>query len=331
MPDSVDLAAAVADVWLEPGEQLGAIGKLEAPEPPVTATELLLHGQHRCKDCRAAPLSAESIDALQQAIRRRRLAVLAPPAGSWRHSVLFTAPHTLELLRDGQPQHAREVYTGSLAKHFATAVGGACVTWTEPERERVGALEIPDASNRDPNHLTDIEMPHSVWFAALRALREQMVPIWGPVGGAMRPCLHVDVHGMRDPPAYSVDCLIGTSALRRHHGERRAEEFCAAIEAKLRPVLQRIPVGTDGGAMDLHAGGPATAAAELGGDWGAGSGRNTLTQMSTNSKLFAAGGSLCYTHAVQVELSQRLRKFLIKNEACRTAFAVAIVECVQGV
>ena len=42
----------------------------------------------------------------------------------------------------------------------------------------------------------------------------------------------------------------------------------------------------------------------------AGPERNTLTQMSTDGALFATAGSVCYSHAVQVELSRRLRKQL---------------------
>jgi hypothetical protein len=69
--------------------------------------------------------------------------------------------------------------------------------------------------------------------------------------------------------------------------------------------------------MDLHAGGAATEAPALGGDWGEASGANN---------------SICYTYAIQVELSKRLRKFLTakENEPCLLAFATALVACVQS-
>jgi hypothetical protein len=65
---------------------------------------------------------------------------------------------------------------------------------------------------------------------------------------------------------------------------------------------------------------------------GALSGRNTLTQLSTNEELFTSRGSACYTYAIQVELSKRLRKFLTakENEPCLLAFATALVACVQS-
>ena len=52
-------------------------------------------------------------------------------------------------------------------------------------------------------------------------------------------------------------------------------------------------------------------------------------QLSTDGDLFASCASRCYTHAVQVELSLRLRKHLTANKADRDAFAAAIVEAAR--
>ena len=228
----------------------------------MTATEILLHRQTRLRDTERFA-SEECVDKLQQVIRQRRLDVITDPAGS---RVVFTAPHTLELLRDGCAAHAREPYTGSLAKRFAAACGGACVTWTETERLRVGKLGEPDGSNRDPNFLTDIELAHSSWFASLRALRDGMAPATpqpdscGPSStvACVPVAVHVDVHGIRDQPAYAVDCLIGTSALRRCFGDERAHAICCRIEEHLRPVRAPSPLipfytGTSGSPVHIDA------------------------------------------------------------------------------
>ena len=87
------------------------------------------------------PLGDRLLLELRRAVRRRRLAVTVASAAGPGRQLVFTAPHTLELVRDGHPFHLMESYTGTLADRFASAVRGAgCVTWTEAERKRVRAV-----------------------------------------------------------------------------------------------------------------------------------------------------------------------------------------------
>lgn len=338
---------------------------------------------------------------LQQAIRRRRLDVRI-----WgRRPIVFTAPHAIALQRDGHCVHKEEVYTATLARRFAELGGGGHVTWDDGERDRVAKLVNPDASNRDPNFLCDDELERSPWFYALRHLRDSLGSTGHGNDGSVKRCVHIDVHGMRNPPAYPVDCLVGSGAMRLHLGDALADELCSGIEEHLRPVLQKMEVASSSGLrstnvdvepvcdpdatmslhagraaddpdsacipiaqavytseedsntsaastmdlmhvtpsaevevatpskprpapqmMDLHAGGPVTPAPALMGL--SEPLRNTLTQMSTRTALFEAHGSACFTHALQLELSLRLRKHLIEHQADREDFLAALVEAV---
>lgn len=330
---------AISEVWSKETDRKKVARKLAQAE--LNTTDVLTLPQmeinNRLRDAGDKALSSASTTALQQAIHRCRLDV----AIHGKTPIVFSAPHTIELQRDGQPKHKVEDFTSPLARLFADVTGGGHILWREEERERVRALGGPCPTNRDPNFLSDAELGDSAWFTALRCAREELAP-------SGRPCIHVDVHGMRNPPAYPVDCLVGTLAMRRQHGDARTDALCDEVERVLRPVLQRIPIarpaaaegegGGDSAAdvvgamaefMDLQAGGAATPAPLLGGDWGVGSGRNTLTQLSTNRGLWTAhaapsGGPQCFACALQIELSMRLRRHLADNWEDRQAFAEAL-------
>ena len=341
-----DLQLATGDVWSDPVDCEAVVAKMLGAMPLITATELLLDGAGANARLER-PLTAASLRALQSAIRRRRLDVSCHgPA-----PIVFTAPHTLELHRDDEPNHKPEDYTGTLALRFAEAAGGACITWSQAERGRVRATGAACASNRDPNYLRDDELPRSPWFAALRTCRERLRPLWsegGAMGGAAGGAaggggggggggaglgvpLHVDVHGIRDPPAHRADCMVGSAAMRRHLGCGATDVLLTRVEARLLPLLAQMPLegAASGGpvADRLHAGAPGgTPVPRLGGDWGGT--RNTLTQLSTDAELFASCGSLHYPLAIQVELSLRLRKHLNANRVHREAFARALASIV---
>ena len=174
-------------------------------------------------------------------------------------------PHILALKRDNNSDHKPEDFTGTLARRFAKICGGACITWTEQERTRIRD-EGTDATNRDPNYLKDSELLDNPWFAALRSLRESKVSLWDSEG-AMKPCLHVDVHGMKDPPLtpsrrfhwyrvsfrshFSLSLNVTNtssfitnthSAMRRHFGDERTNDFVRRLEKKLIPLLDNIVI-----------------------------------------------------------------------------------------
>jgi hypothetical protein len=227
--------------------------------------------------------------------------------------VVVTAPHTLEVLRDGERFHKMESYTGTLSTRMARACGGGYVTWSEAERARVRAVTdgsgAPDASNRDPNHLLDEELAGSPWFAALVAASA------AAAGPAAR--LHVDLHGMNG--SHGADCILGTAAMERRRGRDAAERFRAALGEALGPLLAEhsfvLSFGPD-----------------LQGDkyrWGEGR-NNTLTQMSTDPDLWDVHSPLPpFTHAVQVEMTLPLRKLLDRNKAARDAFARGLYDAFQ--
>ena len=354
------MRAAIAEVWPTRADCRAVERKLAA----VSTTDLLTLSYDEVNQLipqGEKKLTSSSLRALQEAIHWCRIDVCV----MGRTPVVFSAPHTLVLQRDGEPDHKVEESTATLARDFARSCGGGFVTWKEAERERVRSLRGPCPTNRDPNYLHDGELRGSAWLAALRQLREQLAPSGGVV---TRPCLHVDVHGIRNPPTHPADLLVGTDAMRRHLGDSRTDALCARIEAELRPVLRKLPVPTSmtpvaapaaasdaggsvgnssssadsdhdasGACMELHVGGPSTPAPALGGDWGAGSERSTLTQLSTDSSLWlkcASDGSppsSCFTHALQLEMSLRLRRHLAAHRTDREAFAAALVAIARGI
>eukprot|EP00639_Heterosigma_akashiwo_P012976 CAMPEP_0206374130 /NCGR_PEP_ID=MMETSP0294-20121207/8136_1 /ASSEMBLY_ACC=CAM_ASM_000327 /TAXON_ID=39354 /ORGANISM="Heterosigma akashiwo, Strain CCMP2393" /LENGTH=366 /DNA_ID=CAMNT_0053821871 /DNA_START=44 /DNA_END=1140 /DNA_ORIENTATION=+ len=81
-------------------------------------------------------------------------------------NVLFTAPHSITLARDGHPDHKREDHTRALALAWAHQLRGGAVAWAPAETRRVG--RAPDPANRDPNYLRRGEVARSPWLAAQR-------------------------------------------------------------------------------------------------------------------------------------------------------------------
>jgi hypothetical protein len=201
------LEAAVNDVILEEADRNTVMKAFGLVRPLLTTSTIVSKGTRirpflKCEG--NVLFKTSNIRALQRAILRRRIEV----ENHGSKPVVFTAPHTLALQRDNNSDHKPEDFTGTLARRFAKICGGACITWTESERLRIRDGGT-DPTNRDPNYLKDSELLENPWFAALRSLREFKVPLWD-VEGAMKPCLHVDVHGMKDPPSHPVDVFIGT-------------------------------------------------------------------------------------------------------------------------
>ena len=141
------------------------------------------------------------------------LGILA--AKPMKRHVVFTAPHTVRLYRDGMDPHLPEDYTGTLVRMFAESTGGTWITWHKRERDRVFSLPDhgPSATNRDPNYLRNDDLDTSEWFHALKFVRDGFSSPWTESGSYI-DTLHVDVHGMHDPDPTSrstLDCEIGTT------------------------------------------------------------------------------------------------------------------------
>jgi len=325
------LAKSLSEVLMDSKLASQLLTKLQALA--LTTTALLLTSRESVNqilgDNGGHGFSEAVFTALRAVIRRLRLVCELPPCQARRAPIVFTAPHTLELQRDGCVTHAREDYTGTIALRLADLIGGAYIGWATQERDRVKALinntGAPDASNRDPNYLRDDEQRDSPWFNALRSAREQLgAAVLREEGRTVVGYLHVDVHGTRDPPVWEVDCMLGTGAMGDGECTRA---FRSRLESELRPLLQSIETA-GGGRMDLHAGGELTPAPFFSGcRCGA---RNTLTQTSTNCALWQSVGSMPFSLAVQVELSLRLRKYLVASPAHLKRFALGIVHALQG-
>ena len=113
--------------------------------------------------------------------------------------------------------------------------------------------------------------------------------------------------------------------MRRHFGDKRTHDFVRRIEKNMIPLLDSIILEKE--RLQCHCG-LQSPSPKFSGDWGSISKRNSLTQLSTNQELFAQCGSICYTHAVQVELSYRFRKYLDRNRKGRESFVNGIVSAV---
>ena len=92
--------------------------------------------------------------------------------------LVFTAPHGINLLRDGRPEHLPEDFTSYIAKAWAAQARGASVCWggaalawcTRNQRALPGA--------RDPNYLTEAEADaqSNAWVRALHDLKLSLPP-----------------------------------------------------------------------------------------------------------------------------------------------------------
>jgi len=229
-----------------------------------------------------------------------------------RSRIFISAPHNMRLHRDGHDDHQDEVYTSTLAHKFGQHLGAGSVCWAAEVRKRVRESGSAEAAARDPNFLLRAELDANGWNAALRAVRAGL-------GGADARCLHVDLHGARDPPHWEVDVQLGLGAMEQAEAAAagagagagagaagEAVKLRRALEARLRPMLAAK-------GWDLQAGGAETARPTLNGV--ATPDRFTMTEQSV-----AVG----YSHAIQVEMSYRLRKAMVEEPELREAFAAAI-------
>lgn len=232
------------------------------------------------------------------------------PHPGMAEAVLFTAPHSLYLRRQGHAHHVPEKHTAALARRFAAAVGGSFLTWKRREERRV--LDMcefvgePDATNADPNFTHYEELESSPWTRKLLEVRR----CFGPD----RPCLHVDLHGCQEPrPGAGADLVVGLRAMDLIDAEGcmelregLAEAFSLILEGFT--VNVRPQKFLTGASPDPK--------------------RMTLTQQSLSER----GGG--WTHAVQLEMSPRLRKALIGDKCLSVLLAKAItmswsVSCIR--
>ena len=202
-------------------------------------------------------------------------------------NILFTAPHSILLCRDGQEDHVVETHTRVIAHAWGARAGGGSVSWSREEVKRVQDRGAPDPANRDPNYLLDSELKSNVWHLAHCAVLDPS-----------RPALHVDIHGMTRTNHGGRDAVLSLEAVREH----------APRMALIAELKQRLSVVLRGFRVDFGY-------RQLTGVWGRG--RNTQTQMST--KLLGV------RYAIQLEMSLELRKAIAESTDLCNAMADAFV------
>mmetsp|Transcript_5507 Transcript_5507/g.9599 ORF Transcript_5507/g.9599 Transcript_5507/m.9599 type:complete len:790 (+) Transcript_5507:70-2439(+) len=221
----------------------------------------------------------------------------APP--NTKVQMIFTAPHSLPLCREGHRPHQPEAYTSSLARDLARSVGGAFLTWSRLEegraREYYKVTGGPDPMNKDPNYLRVEDLLDSPWTRNLQEVRR----LWDP----LRAALHIDLHGCQDPGASSgSDLVVGLRAME-FAGRKRTED--------LRQLLYLcLSMGLRGLSINVRPSKQLTGALE--------DGHCTLSQQSLTSE----GGA--YTCSVQLEMSRKLRQKLYLDPQVKNFLAQAL-------
>ncbi|CAJ1433079.1 unnamed protein product [Effrenium voratum] len=281
-------------------------------------------------------LKAEAVASLSEQLEvraRQRIEVMVEGP----QPVLLTAPHNIYLRRDGQPPHIMEEYTTLIAQRLARQLRGACLSWSRAEQKRselhwslarVRCGEEGDfssflACNRDPNYLHTEEVTQNPWFRQMARIADQ----WRHTkDGGLRPTLHIDVHGCRDPPATPSHLTVGLAAMRHEVAmgrsplsQARVEAFAQALQAELNSVLSNLdlrprsqlvrvllPAGKSG---DLE---------RLSGAWPQEERRLTQSQQAV---AFAG-----FTHSCQLELSKALRRALSRDDAATGRLGRAVTK-----
>lgn len=247
-------------------------------------------------------------------------AAAAAATSAPRPAVLFSAPHTIFLRRDGHRDHLKESTTRLVATECARYAAGSCLTWSAMQTTIWANSGMSDRANRDPNYLHRSELGGNPFHSAIRAFC---------AAAQARGCavVHFDIHGRRDYSAVigndESDCDVGTGAVRQLHGAEVAERVAGAVGAALRLAFDGVTFAAPrrkrgGKGRAAKKAPPSTNAAaplpvrpltvhtspQLQGAKPAESGYLTMTQQSL---VCGAGVS------VQLELSARLRNRLRKD------------------
>lgn len=216
--------------------------------------------------------------------------------------MLFTAPHSLFLVRDGHPVHAPEGFTADLARDFACSVGAKYLTWAPHEELRNQELfessGCPDSTNQDPNFTHYLDLAESPWTRHLRRVRDSF-------GSPTHPCLLVDLHGCKDPiaPGAGYHLIVGLRAM-----DLAARDDLDEFRTQLGTIL---PVVLKGFAINMR---PVTKNTGACFD----EDRRTLSQQSLSEE----GGR--WSHAVQFEMCTSFRTELMDDAELRSCMVEGV-------
>ena len=228
--------------------------------------------------------------------------------------IVFSAPHNIKLIREGKEFHCNELYTDDIAKKFSKLSKGGFVTWNKNELKRCNE-HGPDPKNDDPNYLKACNVEPSEWCDYFQsAITSANYPL----------LLHVDIHGMRGPNdkislSDRADCIFGMVPMERNMGRKFTYQFKNLLEKNILPVLASYNMTA------MIGGEKTTDYPALCGYWG--NGRNTLTQLSSNPAFMK--NKTGFTHAIQMELSMKLRKLLYSNHELCSNLLNAIIKSWQ--
>ena len=264
--------------------------------------------------------------------------------------VLFTAPHSKEF-REGHSNrtHSREQYTEDLAKTFAKTIGGGYIVWNKAAIDNANTDKPRKSDPRywDPNFLPDTRR---TWYGWMKYMHEARKNCIAALSG-----LHVDLHGMGDATAIRLGehLIIGTRAMEtvknnpRQYDETKSKKLKAnltkALEATFINLRTKLILKRKGGRSKLplriargkEPGGTETFV----GDWGSGGypfgkGTNSMTRISTEKRLWSTyrkdDVQKPFGCAVQVEMSEELRKVLNKEKKVAKEMAEKILDAFRA-
>eukprot|EP00931_Biecheleriopsis_adriatica_P010784 TRINITY_DN111844_c0_g1_i1.p1 TRINITY_DN111844_c0_g1~~TRINITY_DN111844_c0_g1_i1.p1 ORF type:complete len:498 (+),score=80.46 TRINITY_DN111844_c0_g1_i1:46-1539(+) len=298
--------------------------------------QLLEQGSCRCLKSESVVSLAEELEV--QARHCMQIAV------EGARPVLLTAPHNIYLCRDGHSPHLMEEFTTLIAQHLARQLAGTCICWSRAEQRRSELLwslariksgsgddcvddpsAFLDPSNRDPNFLLTDEVMRNPWPQQM----VRVVDTWR-LGrdGTIRPSLHLDIHGCRDPPMTPSHLTVGLAAMRHEASSGRSllsvssvEAFASHLLTELTAVLSQLNLKPAAELvrvlMPALSGGRDTVE-RLSGAWPLEDKRFTLSQTAVS---FAG-----FTHSCQLELSKSLRRILSHDDTAIARFGRAITK-----
>ena len=195
--------------------------------------------------------------------------------------IIFTAPHSIRLKRDGDNDHRVEPLTKDLVKVLTVEFGfskASSILWKNDAEQQYD-------TNRDPNYLKREELKSNPWHRFLTNHHQRH--------GAI--AMHFDVHGMNGKK-HGSDLALGYEPIHRFLKDASYQNLPLNLDKSLRMALA----------------GKGFTVKEVSTMTGYRSpSRLTLSQQSVE---------ICKSAAIQMEMSMKLRIALIKDATFRKRF-----------